>query len=205
MWLRNPEIALESAEVVLQLAETHGFHIWSAIGSCLRAAALIKTGVTDEGLTLIEQGMNTYRGLKTPPVFWPLLLHLCAGAYGAASRPEEGLRLLDEALVAESGSKSTGALATEFSVLKGDLMLASSSANVGDAEAIYRWALHNAQEADAPMVELRAAMRLSRLWSSQGRTEQARELLNEAYSKITEGFATPDLKETRAILVALSS
>jgi len=55
------------------------------------------------------------------------------------------------------------------------------------------------------MVELRAAMRLSRLWSSQGRTEQARELLNEAYSKITEGFATPDLKETRAILVALSS
>lgn len=205
MWLRNPEIALESAEVVLQLAETHGFHIWSAIGSCLRAAALIKTGVTDEGLTLIEQGMNTYRGLKTPPVFWPLLLHLCAGAYGAASRPEEGLRLLDEALVAESGSKSTGALATEFSVLKGDLMLASSSANVGDAEAIYRWALHNAQEADVPMVELRAAMRLSRLWSSQGRTEQARELLNEAYSKITEGFATPDLKETRAILVALSS
>jgi tetratricopeptide (TPR) repeat protein len=71
MWLRNPEIALRSAEGVLELAEAHGFQIWSAIGACLRAAALIDMGVTDEGLTLIEQGMNTYRGLKTPPVFWP--------------------------------------------------------------------------------------------------------------------------------------
>ena len=48
-------------------------------------------GSTDQGLALIEQGMNAYRGLKTPPVFWPLLLHLCAGAYALALKPEKGL------------------------------------------------------------------------------------------------------------------
>ena len=38
------------------------------------------------------------------------------------------------------------------------------------------------------MLELQAAMRLSRLWQNQGKKEQARKLLNTAYSKITEGF-----------------
>ena len=56
---------------------------------------------------LIEEGLKAYRGLKTPPVFWPLLLHLCAGAYGAASRPRDGLALLDEAMAVEKFSSSS--------------------------------------------------------------------------------------------------
>jgi predicted ATPase len=55
------------------------------------------------------------------------------------------------------------------------------------------------------MVELQAAMRLSRLWQNQGKPEQARELLSAAYSKITEGFTTTDVKEAEALLAALSS
>jgi predicted ATPase len=61
-----------------------------------------------------------------------------------------------------------------------------------------------ADEVHAPMLELRAATRLSRLWHEQGNTEQARKTLNEAYSKITEGFTTADLKEARALLADLS-
>ena len=38
-------------------------------------------------------------------------------------------------------------------------------------------------------------MRLSRLWQNEGKSEQARELLSGAYSKITEGFTTADMKE----------
>lgn len=55
------------------------------------------------------------------------------------------------------------------------------------------------------MVELQGAMRLSRLWQNQGKSEQARELLSAAYSKITEGFATADMKEANALLSTLSS
>jgi predicted ATPase len=111
---------------------------------------------------------------------------------------------MNESLAAESASKSTGALATEFLILTGDLLLASSSANVGDAESLYRRAVHNAQEVRAPMVELRAATRLSRLWLNQGKKEPAQILLSEAYSKISEGFTTADLKEASAILAKLS-
>jgi predicted ATPase len=48
-------------------------------------------------------------------------------------------------------------------------------------------------------------MRLSRLWQDQGKSGQALELLSAAYSKITEGFTTADMKEAHALLAALSS
>jgi predicted ATPase len=206
MWLRNYEIARDSAEAVVELAETYGFQIWSAIGSCLRGAALVNLGRIAEGLVLTEQGLKAYRGLKTPPVFWPLLLHLCAGAYGAASRPRDGSALLDEAMAVEKfSSSSSEGLTGEFLSLKGDFLLALSSDNAADAESLYQGAVDSARQAGAAMVELRAAMRLSRLWQDRGKSERARELLSAAYSRITEGFTTADMKEANALLATLSS
>jgi predicted ATPase len=205
MWLRNYEIARDSAQAVVQLAEVYGFQIWNAIGSCLRGAALVNIGGIAEGLALAEQGLKAYRGLKTPPVFWPLLLHLCAAAYGAASRPEDGLPLLDEAIAAEKGNASSSdSLSAEFLVLKGDLLLAISSDNTADAEFLYQSAVKSARAVGAAMVELQAAMRLSRLWQNRGELEQARELLSAAYSKITEGFTTADMKDATALLDTLT-
>ncbi len=203
VWLKDYETAQESAQNVLELAEAHGFQIWNAVGLCLQGAALVGKGSTEKGLVLIEQGMNAYRGLKTPPVFWPLLLHLCAGAYGAASRPQDGLRLMNEAIeIALASSAKT--LASEFIILKGELLLALSSQNATEAESLYQLAVNNALEVRAPMLELRAAMRLSRLWQAQGNTEQARKLLSDAYAKIIEGFTAADLKEASALLADLS-
>jgi predicted ATPase len=203
MWLKNYEIARESAQALQELAEAHGFRIWNAVGSCLLGAALVGLGSAEKGLALIEQGLDAYRGLKTPPVFWPMLLHLCAGAYGAASKPEVGLHMMNEAI--EVGSSSAARTGTsEFLILMGALLLALSSDNAAEAEALYEQAVLNAQEVHAPMLELRAAIRLSRLWHEQGNKEQARKVLTEAYSKITEGFGTADLREASALLSDLS-
>ena len=43
-------------------------------------------------------------------------------------------------------------------------------------------------------------MRLSRLWQSQGKREEARKALEEVHSWFTEGFTTPDLIEAKALL-----
>jgi predicted ATPase len=203
VWLKNYEIAQESAQALLELAEAHGFQIWSAVGSCLLGTALVGLGSTEKGLALIEQGLDAYRGLKTPPVFWPMLLHLCAGAYGAASKPEVGLQMMNEAI--EVGSSSAARTGTsEFLIRMAALLLAVSSDHAAEAEALYQQAVLNAQEVHAPMLELRAAIGLSRLWNQQGKKEQARNVLHEAYSKITEGFTTADLKEASALLADLS-
>ena len=41
---------------------------------------------------------------------------------------------------------------------------------------------------------------LSRLWQSQGKKEEARQLLAEIYSWFTEGFDTADLQEAKVLL-----
>jgi predicted ATPase len=203
LWMRDPETALERAQTVLDLAEEHGFQIWNAIGTCLRGAALVGTGSIEIGLALVEQGVQAYRGLKTPPVFWPVLLHLCAGASYAASRPAEGLEFMKEAIEFETKG-SARALVSEFLVLQGELLLALSPANAAGAELCYQQAVDSARAVQAPMLELRAAMRLSHLWREQGKSDEARNLLSAAYAKMTEGFTLADLKEAKDLLEDLS-
>ncbi|MBV8937273.1 MAG: hypothetical protein JO095_15890, partial [Alphaproteobacteria bacterium] len=52
--------------------------------------------------------------------------------------------------------------------------------------------------------ELRAATSLARLWLKQGRRGEARDLLAPLYGSFTEGFDTPDLTETKALLNQLA-
>jgi predicted ATPase len=51
---------------------------------------------------------------------------------------------------------------------------------------------------------IRAAMSLARLWHSQSKPQQARELLAPVYGWFTEGFDTRDLKEAKALLEELA-
>jgi predicted ATPase len=51
--------------------------------------------------------------------------------------------------------------------------------------------------------ELRAAMSLARLWRSQGKMQQARELLAPVYGWFSEGFETRDLNEAKGLLEEL--
>jgi predicted ATPase len=53
------------------------------------------------------------------------------------------------------------------------------------------------------MLELRAAMSLSRLWQLQGKRIEAYALLAPIYHWFTEGFDTADLQEAKALLEEL--
>jgi predicted ATPase len=43
-----------------------------------------------------------------------------------------------------------------------------------------------------------------RLWQSQGKKDEARQLLAEIYGWFTEGFETKDLQEAKALLEELN-
>ena len=72
------------------------------------------------------------------------------------------------------------------------------------AEDLYRKALGIAREQEAKMWELRAAMSLAQLFCDRGRRAEARDLLAPVYAWFTEGFATPHLKEAKALLEDLT-
>jgi predicted ATPase len=52
--------------------------------------------------------------------------------------------------------------------------------------------------------KLRAATSAARLQRDQGKRAEARDLLAPIYGWFTEGFATPDLKEAKALLDELT-
>jgi predicted ATPase len=72
------------------------------------------------------------------------------------------------------------------------------------ASSIMANAIAIAGRQGAKLLELRAATSLARLWSRQDRRAEARELLASVYGWFTEGFATPDLKDAKALLDELT-
>jgi predicted ATPase len=94
--------------------------------------------------------------------------------------------------------------AAEVYRVKGELLLQQAVPDPQQAEACFHRAIDIARRQQAKSRELRAAMRLSRLWQQQGKHEAARQMLAEIYGWFTEGFDTADLQEAKALLAALS-
>ncbi len=199
LWRREAELAQEAALAVLDVAGEHEFQVWSAVATCLHGAALAGLGQAEEGLAQVRRGIDAYQGLNTPPVFWPMLIFMEAEVCGLAGKPEQGLAMLDRALEI-SGPAREDILSVEFYRLKGDLLLALSPDNQTEAEQVYLRAIEIAREKGTPMIELRAAISLTRLWRDQGKAEEGRRMLNGIYEKFTEGFITADLLEARDLL-----
>jgi len=85
----------------------------------------------------------------------------------------------------------------------GTYLLAQGDHAVGEAEHCFREAIDVARGQGARMPELRATLQLCRILRTQGRTEEAKTMLERVYAWFTEGFETPELEEARALLSEL--
>ena len=83
-------------------------------------------------------------------------------------------------------------------------MDAAATRKVGGGGRKLLASLEVAREQQAKSWELRTATSLVRLWRSQGKRQEARELLASVHGWFTEGFATRDLVEAKALLDEIS-
>ena len=196
LWRREYELVEARGNGVLEVAEEHDYSIWRALGLALEGAAMTGLGRSEEGLARIDRGIALYQGLKTPPVFWPLLLSLKAGAFGLSGRPAVGLELVDEAvaIMGEDNIREGNIQFPDLALLKGDLLLGLADAEA--AESHFRGAFEIAERLGLRMPQLRAATRLARL----RKRPDATDVLRDVYETFTEGFETPDLLEARTVL-----
>ncbi|MET0894978.1 MAG: adenylate/guanylate cyclase domain-containing protein [Acidimicrobiia bacterium] len=204
VWLREPEHAAEHAVAVIDLGEEYDLQVWAAVGRCLHGVALAATGNVDEGIAIFDVAMERYQELQSPPVFWPSLLHFRAMMLGLLGQPNEGLVAIDEAIEMIVGLPEPQTFLSELLLVRGELILAATGDAV-DAARCYERALRSADRLDAPMLQLRAAVPLARLWADAGRRGEARALVTEAYDRFSEGFATVDLREARGLLEGLAA
>jgi predicted ATPase len=190
----------ERADQLVALAIEQGFPQWRALGTIYRGWVRVKNGDVVEGMSLLQSGSTASRAAGVE--LWVAShIALLAAACELAGKIEEALALLDDALqiVERTGERW---LAAELNRHKGQSLLRQGHPEA--AEELYRKALSIAEEQEAKLWELRAAASFARLRREQGRHAEARDLLAPVYGWFTEGFATPDLKEAKALLGELA-
>ena len=89
--------------------------------------------------------------------------------------------------------------------VKGELLLLQADPDPELAKEYFLRSLQCARAQGALSWELRTAMSLALLERAQGRTEQARRLLQSVHDRFTEGFDTADLKRVKRLLAELGS
>jgi class 3 adenylate cyclase/predicted ATPase len=195
---REVRFTQERAEAAMSLALDWGFPIWVAYSSILHAWALAHQGQAKEGIDQLHHGMMAWRATGAE-IFRPYWLALLAEAYGTAGEPHAGLTVLAEAL---THADTTGErwYEPELYRLKAALLLQQNAANQAEAENCFQQAIRIAQSQQAKSWELRAATSLARFWQSQGKCQEAHDLLTPVYHWFTEGFDTADLKDAKALL-----
>ncbi|HEY7491339.1 MAG TPA: AAA family ATPase, partial [Candidatus Tectomicrobia bacterium] len=202
---QDPLSTQERAATAIALCTEQGFAYYRAWGTIMRGWALTMQGQGEAGLTDMRQGLEALRATGAS-LRLPYYLALLAEAYGKVGQTEAGQMLLAEALalVPKTGEHWREA---ELYRLQGELLLHAAGGvrhAAVVAEERFQQALDLARHQHARSLELRAAMSLARLWQQQGQRAAARHLLAEVYGWFTEGFATTDLQEARALLEALA-
>jgi predicted ATPase len=213
---REERKAQERAEAAIALSSEHGLAMYRAMATVARGWAMIERK-PEEAIEQMRYGIATLQETGTE-LLHPHFLALLAEGLGKARRPDEGLRLLEDALAA---SHRTGERCYEAELyrLKGELLLmrmarrglsqsatgglaviASEPPAVGQVEACFSQSIRIAREQKSSSLELRAATSAARLYQSQGKRKEAQCLLKQIYDRFTEGFDTADLREAKAML-----
>jgi predicted ATPase len=186
----------EWVDRLVSVTTAQGFAHWGAQGTIYLGWLKVKNGAVAEGLSLLRRGSAAYRSTGAQGNM-PYHIALLAAACEITGKFEEGLILLDDALQIV---ETTGERWVEPELYRHRGQLLSRQGHAEAAEEHYRKALSIAEEQEAKLWELRAAVSLTRLRRDQGRRDEARDLLAPVYGWFIEGFDTPDLKKAKALL-----
>jgi len=192
--------AEHSVEFLRDHSTRHGLARWNAFGRIYEAELVIRSGDINAGLPLLRAGFNEPAAVRFAPRFFAFVM---AKALGLAGQIADGLAVIAEAIEQSERTDELWAIA-EMLRIEGELLLLRGAPDaVMSAEDCFRQALDWARQQGALSWELRAATSLARLLRDQGRSTDAKALLQPVYGRFTEGFATADLKAANALLADL--
>ena len=200
---RNYTTAHAQADELIALADEKGTLYWKALGTAMRGWLFASTGKASDAVRAITSGVTSLRSTGAS-LYEPWHLWHLAMAYAELGQHDDARRCIDDAIDKVERSKEKWCEA-EVHRVAGEVALKSPAPDTEKAEKYFDRALAVARRQQAKSWELRAAISMARLWRSQGKSQQARELLAPVYGWFTEGFDTLDLKEAKALLDELAT
>jgi predicted ATPase len=185
----------------IRIAIEQGFGFWQASGTLYAASGLLLQGRLEQGLRLLQEGLEAYRATGAELAL-PFYLSMLADACTQTGRLSEAEVALKEAftLVEKNDERFQEA---ELHRLKGELLLAASGDDHA-AEQCFLKAVEIAHCQQSKAWELRGTTSLARLWQKQGRREEAFRVLSAMRGVFTEGFTLPDMVDAGTLLESLT-
>lgn len=180
-----------------EVTARHRLFFWENRGKITRCFLRAEKSGDPREFEQAADYMATYASVGNVVNFSQFLGWRCR-AHLAQGETARGLAAIDEAF-ALLGRIDERYYNPELHRLRGEL-LRREGAGPAVVESYFQQALQLSRDQAAKYAELRAAMSLGRLWYAHRKRRAARALLAGVYAWFTEGFATPDLMEARALL-----
>jgi predicted ATPase len=199
----NYSVATAQAEELFLIADEKGALLWKARGMMFEGCVLASTGKSPEAIEKLTAGGNGYRSTGAT-TFMTWFQSYLTRAHVDLGQFDDARRCVADMMTAVQTTKESWCEA-DLHRIAGGIALKSPKADAAKAEACFERALAVARQQQAKSWELRAAISMARLWRDQGKQRQAHDLLAPVYGWFTEGFDTPDLKETKGLLDDLAS
>jgi predicted ATPase len=190
------------SDEVVRLADEKGAALWKALATMQRGSVFALSENPLEGIQMITSGITTYQSTGSRvylSIFWS---HL-SNAYAQLAQFDDAWRCIGEAM---TSVQTTNERWYEAEVVRitGEIALKLPHLGPSQAEEYFERALTVARMQQARSWELRAAMSMARLWRSQRKRNEGRDLVAPIYGWFTEGFDTRDLREAKTLLDALA-
>ena len=202
LWTGDLGFAERYVGMLNDLATRYSLTRWRAIGRSCQGVLAVTRGDIAGGMQLLRSGFDELGQVSASFRLFVFLSGMTEALirFGQAG---EALAALDEGIARAGETDERWGLA-ELLRLKGELLRSQGTPGTAEtAEDHFRQALDWARRQGALSWELRAAMSLARLLREQGRSADAKALLQPVYARFTEGFATADLKAAHALLQEL--
>jgi predicted ATPase/DNA-binding winged helix-turn-helix (wHTH) protein len=203
IWAGEWRRAEEAIDRIEADARQNGLPAYGLLGQGLRGHLLIERGEIQAGVDLLLD----FQRMRHATRYGSLLATFSAPlAWGLAQQGhfEQALATIDNQIVRVESQGGSFDL-PELIRVKAAILLTAGGARDVEAEALLLRSLDQARRQSALAWQLRAATTLARLQMRTGRAAEAATALGAVYSRLAEGFQTPDLSAAKNLLDGLAA
>ena len=189
---RDPERALQHADLTIQIGQEYSYSYWVAAGRISRGWALAARGDASAGVVELEQAWSDYAATGARQLL-PYILTLLAEACGWAGAAQRGLTLL------RSSARPTEVVFFDAEAYRVEAeLLARLQADDPAIDARLEQALATARRYGTPVLALRAAC--ARATRAGPECRSARRRVRDLLRLVPEPRSDPDLIAARRLL-----